>query len=184
MIRKATQLTVSTTEDGRVHVLAGKRRYDLSLDQALSYAYWLIKDAQYQAAAAICEPASRFGIHAQRAAIFLAQCAAGRKDYAACSEVLRSAFTGRDEPIAEDLQAAFVYHNLGMHQDAIRGLAALAKDHPELPTLYLLLGDWFSRLGYRDRAALCWKSAVRQDRRDGSAARAALDELGRLEKAG
>ena len=180
MIRKPSQLTVSINDDRTIHFRAGRKAYDFGLDEALAYAYWLIKARQYEAATKLCEAVARFESHARRAAILMARCEVGVKNYTASCDILKGAFAGQDAPVAEELQAAFVYHTLGMHHDAIRSLAAVAQKRPDLPTVFLLLGDWFARLGDGDRAVLCWRSAVQRDRRGGSAARAAREELSRF----
>lgn len=50
----------------------------------------------------------------------LAQCEAGLRHFDACSEILTAAFEGEDKPIAEELHTAFVFHKLGLRDDAIR----------------------------------------------------------------
>jgi tetratricopeptide (TPR) repeat protein len=183
MIRNMPKMTVSVTKEKRIRMVVGSKTREVSLDGALSYAYWLIKAGHYGPAATICAPVIQFASHAARAAILLARCEAGLRNYAASDRILHSRFATQDAPLAEELQAAFVYDSLGLHRDAVHELAAVAQAHPDLPTVCLLLGDWYARLGYRDRAIACWKAAIQRDRQNGSAAQAALGELARLQEA-
>ena len=106
------------------------------------------------------------------------------KDYSACQKTLQAVFSNNNEALAEHFQAAFVYHNLGMDQDATRELIALTNEQPDLPIAWLLLGDHFNDIGRREKADLCWRLAIDRDQRRGVAALAAQLELADGEQQG
>ena len=88
------------------------------------------------------------------------------------------------ELLAVHLQAAFVYHDLGMNVDAINELITLTSEAQNLPMVWLLLGDRLNDVGERDKAAYCWQLAIDHDGGHGVAATAAQRELASLRRAG
>lgn len=147
------------------------------MEKALALAHSLLQAKRYETAMRICEAVSRVNSHNPQAAILLACCEAGRKDYAACQKTLQAVFFGDNEALAEHLQAAFVYHNLGMNGDATRELIALTNEQPDLPMAWLLLGDRMNDIGKREKAVLCWRLAIERDQRQGVATLAAKQKL-------
>jgi len=113
----------------------------------------------------------------------LANCQVGMQNHAACHELLKGAFEGENSPLVEDLQAAFVYHKLGMESDAVREMLKVVERYEGLPTACLLLGDLFAAKGKKKKAAHCWELAVKRDRPDGAVALAARKQLDTLVKA-
>jgi len=97
----------------------------------------------------------------------LARCHAGLEHYEACRELLESVFDESGDSPVEDLQAAFVCRKLGMIDAAIRELSAVVRDHDDLPTTCLSLGDMLAAAGRHDKAGACWKLAIKRDTRNG-----------------
>jgi len=155
----------------------GEKRRNISPDHALALAHSLLRAKKYDCAAKICEVVTRCECEDPRAAILLACCRAGLKEYAVCNQILREVFSGDKAPLAERLQAAFVYDNLGMERDAARELTAIVDEDPNRPMVWLLLGDELHLLGMDEKAALCWQLAIDRDRKEGPAALAAKQEL-------
>jgi tetratricopeptide (TPR) repeat protein len=118
----------------------------------------------------------------QRVRVMLARCQAGLEDYEACKDLLENAFDAGDSSPVEELQAAFVYRGLGMMDAAIRELIGLVKEHPDLPTACLSLGDMFAAAGKPDKASACWELAIKRDSRNGLVAKAAYKQLRKLKK--
>lgn len=182
MVRAESKLTVLLARDkNRVHVRVGAKTYKLSLPRAFLVAHEFMRSKHYEAASRVCEALVQSGALGPRAAILLARCRAGLKDYSACNELLRTALAAADIPTADALHTAFVYANLGMRSEAIRELARVAHDRPDLPTVCLLLGDVFATLGEKDQAGRCWRLAIQRDTRNGSVARAAQKGLSSLQ---
>jgi hypothetical protein len=183
MVRSRSRVTVSlATDTKQVHLQIGPKTYSLSLSKAFSVAHEFMCRKNYTAASQVCEALVQSGSLGPRATIMLACCKAGLKDYFSCNELLRSLFAAQDTPVAEGLHTAFVYGRLGMRSDAIRELAKVADDRPDLPTVCLLLGDLFAAVGHNDKAVQCWRLAIQRDQRDGSVAREAQKGLSILLK--
>ena len=105
-------------------VAAGKHIPDELREKALALAHFLMTTKRYKAALQICQGVASMDVQDPQAAILLACCEAGLKDYGACQRTLHAVFSGDKEALAEHLQAAFVYHNLGMNRDSARELIA------------------------------------------------------------
>jgi hypothetical protein len=112
-----------------------------------------------------------------RVKIMLAQCEAGLKQFDACAEILATAFNGEDMPIAEELHTAFVFHKLGLRDDAIHALSKLAVKFESIPTLCLVLGDLFAEAGNIEKAKACWNLAIKRDLLRGGVAMSARRRL-------
>lgn len=149
----------------------------MTVDEALALAHSLLQAKRYETAMRICEKVTSVDAHNPQAAILLACCEAGMKDYSACQNTLQAVFSGDKNTLAEHLQAAFVYHNLGMNRDAACELIGLTNEHPDLPMAWLLLGDLFKDMGKPGKASLCWRLAIDRDQCQGVAALAAQQEL-------
>ena len=164
---------------GTLELRSGNRSYRVTVDAALALAHSLLRAKRYKTAMRICAKVVGLNAHNPQAAILLACCEAGMKDYSACQKTLQAVFSNNNEALAEHFQAAFVYHNLGMDQDATRELIAITNEQPDLPMAWLLLGDHFNDFGRREKAALCWRLAIDRDKRQGVAALAAQQDVGR-----
>jgi hypothetical protein len=183
MVHAVIDFTVSLASDKTsVYLQVGPKSYNLSVSKAFSTAHEFFCRKKYGPASQICEALVQSESLGPQAAILLACCKVRLKDYSSCSEVLRTIFGANDTAVAEGLHTAFVYGALGMRSDAIRELAKIADDRPDLPTLYLLLGDLLIAAGQKDKAARCWQLAVQRDPRGGPIAREAQRGLSILLK--
>jgi thioredoxin-like negative regulator of GroEL len=136
----------------------------------------------FNSAAQILEMLTKVKGRGPRARLMLAQCKASQENERACKEILDQVFEGEDDPVVEELQAAFVYRRVGMKAEAIREMAKVVKRHPDLPTACLFLGDLFLAAGRPDKADVCWSIAIKRDRRGGAVATAARKQRLRLKK--
>ncbi len=160
-----------------------QRTCEVTVEKALALAHSLLRAKRYEAAMRICKVAS-IDSHHPEVAILLACCEAGLKDYAACQKTLQVVFSGDNEALAEHLQAAFVYHDLGMNLDSVNELITLTNKYPDLAMAWLLLGDRLNDIGECKKAALCWRLAIDRDEPRGVAALAAHRELAGSMRAG
>jgi hypothetical protein len=181
MIRAASDLTPAAKNGRRLKLRIGPNTYRLGRENAISLAHALLRAKKYDLAARICEVVLHWDVDAPQPAILLACCKAGLRDYAACTRILQAVFAGDKEHLAEHFRAALVYHNLGMPPDAEIELIAVADEVPDLPVLWLLLGDEYVTMGDRRKARLCWRLAVDRDVRGGPIALAARRQLMRVE---
>jgi len=180
MIRAKPTFEVLVPTNGHVPVRLGDKTYSLSPQRAFFEGYCLLRAGQYEEAAMIFNAIPAAGVHPRRSAIMLARCKAGLREYETCLELLRSAFAGEPEQVADALHTAFIYDAMGMLTDAIRELAQVARVRPDLPTPCLLLGDLFARVGMQGNAARSWKVAMERDNVGGAVADAAKKRLSEL----
>jgi tetratricopeptide (TPR) repeat protein len=171
-----------TVDQGKLIAHAGDKQKELSYEQAFSLGYSLLKAGRYEQAQGIFTVLTHVRGHGPRAKIMLARCKAEFDGFKACAEILHAAFEGEDGPVAEEFQAAFVFHAMGLREDAIREIVKVVNEHPDLPTACLFLGDLFREAGKLDKAAQCWKLAIKRDRRGGGVAVAARKALKQLAK--
>ena len=163
--------------DRHLLLRSGQHTYRVSLEKALALAHSLMKAKQYKTALQICQRVASLDVRDPQPAILLACCEAGLKDYEACQKTLHAVYSGDKEALAAHLQAAFVYHNLGMNVDSARELLALTDEQPNLPVAWLMLGDRLDEMGKREKATLCWQLTIDRDRLNGAATMAAKHEL-------
>jgi tetratricopeptide (TPR) repeat protein len=160
----------------------GQKMHELTYEEAFTYAHTLLTGGHFRSAATILEVLVRVKGRGRKAKLMLAQCKAGQMDYDACKRILDGIFEGENRSVVEDLQSAFVYRQMGMEDEAIGELRKVVKNHPDLPTACLFLGDLFLEAGRPDKADFCWGLAVKRDRRGGSVATAARKQRQRLRK--
>jgi thioredoxin-like negative regulator of GroEL len=174
----SAESTTNVSEDKpRVLIRSGHETYAVSPEKALALAHLLAKAKRYKAALQVCQKVVSLDAKDPQAVILMACCEAGLKDYEGCNKILRAMFSGNQEVLAEHLQAAFVYHTLGMNSDSAKELVALTDEQPDLPMVWLLLGDHLSEMGKQEKAALCWRLAIDRAGHRGAAALAAEREL-------
>jgi tetratricopeptide (TPR) repeat protein len=118
----------------------------------------------------VFEAMIRLGDHDHLAAIMLAYCKAGLRDYAASNALLCEAFGDGEKTKAEQLHATFVYLSLQMWPDAAEELTALAREYPDLPVICLLLGDLLLIQRKPTKAILYWQQAAKRDHDGGTVA--------------
>ena len=161
--------------------IAGQK-HRLSYEKAFTYGHALLKGGHYEPAAALFRKLAEVNGRGPRAKLMLAQCEAGQQNYDACKDILKAIFDNEEEPAIEELQTAFVYHRLGMQNDAIREMAKVVRRHTNLPTACLSLGDMLCAGGYIKEADDLWKLAIKRDRRGGGVAKAAKKQRERIRK--
>jgi tetratricopeptide (TPR) repeat protein len=156
---------------------SGRNMYRVSVEKALALAHSLMRATRFDAALQICQRVASLDVRDPQAAILLACCEANLKHYDACQNTLHAVYSGDTESLAEHLQAAFVYHNLGMNSDSAQELIALTDEAPDLPVGWLLLGDYLNDMGKQKKAMLCWRLAIDRDKQHGASRLAAEHEL-------
>jgi tetratricopeptide (TPR) repeat protein len=163
-----------------IRLQSGDKALLITAEQAYTMAHALLRTRRYEAAVKLLEAVASTGQANPRVNILLACCKAGMKDYTGCNELLHKVLDTDNETVAESLQAAFIFDRVGMKKDAIRELLQVADDHPELPTVCLLLGDLMAAIGNEKNAAKCWRLAAKRDQERGFVAQAAKNSLSKL----
>jgi tetratricopeptide (TPR) repeat protein len=141
----------------------GGKTLSLDFSHAFALGDALFEAGRLETARSVFHVLAKITDRGPRARIMLAQCEAGLRHFDACSEILTAAFKGEDKPIAEELHTAFVFHKLGLRDDAIRAVSKLAMKFESTPTLCLVLGDLFAEAGNLKKARACWKLAIKRD---------------------
>jgi len=154
----------------------------LRIDQAFVCGHTLLTGKHYRQAFHVFETLAKARPKDQRVKVMLARCQAALDHYEACREILEDVLVEMDDSVVNELQTAFVYRKLGMIDAAVQELAKLVSQHADLPTACLFLGDMFAAEGRYDKAALCWKLAIKRDTRGGPVAKAAYKQLRQCEK--
>jgi tetratricopeptide (TPR) repeat protein len=167
---------------GKLIAQVGRKRKELSYEQAFSLGHSLLETGHYERALDVFRVLAQVRGRGPRAKLMLARCKAEIDGFEASKQILHTVFDGENEPIAEELQGAFVFHTMGLQEEAIREMGKVVKKHPDLPTACLFLGDLFREAGKLDKAVKCWKLAIKRDRRGGGVAIAARKELTDLAK--
>ncbi|HSS97729.1 MAG TPA: hypothetical protein VLK33_11900 [Terriglobales bacterium] len=164
-------------------ITVNDKKLKLDFAQAFALADALLEADQPQQAKSIFAALAKVKDRGPRAKLMLAQCEATLRHFQACSEILDATFSDEDgppEPIAQELQNAFVFNKLGFRDDAIRSMHKLASKFENLPTLCLMLGDMFKEQRKFDKAKACWKLAKKRDLLKGGVAIAADRRLKKL----
>lgn len=182
MVESGPQITISRGQQDKLIVQRGEKKAVLRYQEAFALGHSWFQAGQYVMAQDVFAALAGIGGRGPRATIMLARCKAEIDSFEACDGILQAIFDGDEKPVAEELQAAFVFHTMGMRDDAIREMVKLVKTHPNLPTAFLYLGDLYFERGSHDKAAYCWRLAVSRDRRDGAVAITARRQLGQLVK--
>jgi thioredoxin-like negative regulator of GroEL len=170
-------------EDGSSLTLRiGLHTYHVGLENGVALAHVLLRAEKYDLAARVCEAMLRHDASAFQVAILLACCKARLQEYADCNRILQAVFADGKGHVAEHLQAALVSQSLGMTADALSELVTVADGAPDLPIIWLLLGDEYGAVGDCYNAAACWRRAIDRDVHNGPVALAAQRELTHLEE--
>jgi predicted Zn-dependent protease len=180
MVQTTFDATQSPMNSHRLKVQIGSNTYYAGPEDAIVFAHALLAAKKYHHAARICEVLLGWDSHDSSAAILLACCKAGLRDYAACYQLLKDVFEKNNLQLAEHLQAALVYQELGTKPDAVSELTAATNDSPDMPILWLLLGDEYAAISDCGKATLCWRLAIDRDTRGGPVALAARRQMARL----
>ena len=180
MARTASDPTRPPMNNQRLKFEIGSKTHQVSPEDAIVLAHALIAAKKYDRAGQICEVLLGRDSLDSCAAIFLACCKAGLRDFAACSQLVKDVLGEEHLQLAEHLHAALVYQELGPTPDAVSELTAATNDAPDMPVLWLLLGDEYAAIGDRHKAALCWRLAIDRDTHGGPVALVARRQMARL----
>ena len=178
---RAKHLQLNWNNGKLIACVSGKER-ELTYEQAFSLGHSLLQAKQCKRARDVFAVLARTPGRGSRAKLMLARSEAEIDNFSACAEILHTIFQGENEPVAASLQGAFVFHTIGLREDAIREMLKVVNEHPDVPTPCLFLGDLFREVGKMSKASRCWKLAIKRDRRGGSVAIAARKELDQLAK--
>ncbi|MDZ4780824.1 MAG: hypothetical protein SGJ19_11270, partial [Planctomycetia bacterium] len=82
--------------------------------------------------------------------------------FAECKALLVETFGAEHTDLAKQLHDALVLPTFGAKEEAYQELVDVAQHHPELPTVCLILGDLWERIGRLDKVEQLWKLAARR----------------------
>lgn len=182
MSKTAKRIKVSPGPDGKLLVQRGTKQAAMTYEQVFSLGHSFYQSGHYQLAHDIFAFLARVRGRGPRGKLMLARCKAEIKSFAACNEILEDIFQGEDQSIIDELQSAFVFHTMGMRDEAIADLAKAVKEHPDFPSALLFLGDLFLEADNQKKAAYCWKLAAKRDRKGGAIAVTARKQLKKLQR--
>lgn len=158
----------------------GGKQHLLTYDQAFWIGYKLLQSQKYETAERVFGLLTKVRGHDRLLNLVLARCQAGLDHYDVCKDLLTRAFGDAEEPVAEKLHTAIVFKNLGMLEGAIEKLVGVANQRPDLPSIFLFLGDMLAAAGSLEKASGCWKLAVKKNGPGGTVTRTARRLLQRL----
>lgn len=144
-------------------------RVQLSYQQmfAIGHRLWLAQD--HAKAARVFEILSEITDRGPRAHIILAHCRAMLGDYASCLATLSQALPeGRFGNAASQLHNVFVLWKCTYYVDVRQELEIVVSEHPELPTLCLMLAEFLMRNGNQQKPPTLLRQAIERDRPDGA----------------
>jgi|WetSurMetagenome_2_1015567.scaffolds.fasta_scaffold371669_2 hypothetical protein len=98
----------SAPDGRRLKLRIGTDTYTIGLENALLLAHALLKIRKYYLASRICEAVLHCDSNTSEAAILLACCKAGLQEYAICNRILQTVSEGRDDHLAEQVEAALL----------------------------------------------------------------------------
>lgn len=173
----APNLSFSAPKPVTYRVNVGGRQLTMSYQEMFRAGYRLLLAEDFSEAIRVFNLLSSAVDRGPRARILLAFCQAQVRDYTACSQTLNEAFESESTDLEARLHEAFVYWACGLHKDAREELERIIEEHPDLPTISLLLGDLLARAGNRKAPPRFWKMAAQNDRQDGAVGLIARREL-------
>jgi hypothetical protein len=140
---------------------------ELTYQDAFVHAYHLAREGMLDRAERIFDALSAVTDRGPRARIMLARCHAQRLDFQGSKSTLDETFSTNPD-LAAKLHDAFVLERFGMKKDAANGLAPIANEHRELPTVCFLLGNLLAEDRKFEKARQCWKLTAKRERPDGA----------------
>lgn len=177
LLMVASNLPQTTPQPLSYRVNSGGRQLTMSYQEMFRAGYRLLLGANYPEAIRVFSLLSNVNDRGPRAQILLAFCQSQLREYTACSQTLNQAFEADSSNLESRLHAAFVYWACGLRMDARDELEQLIQEHPDLPTLSLLLGDLLAQSGNRKAPPRFWRLAAQNDRPDGAVGLIARREL-------
>ncbi len=155
-------------------IYIGDQRAQLSYQGVFAIGYHLWRKQKFEEAAKVFERISHVSDRGPRAHILLAHCRAMLGDYASCASALSTALP---EEIygdaATELHSVCISWKCAMYRDVKQGLEKIATEHPELPTISLILADFMRRMGNTPQQFHWLKEAAAHDRPNGAIAQIA-----------
>lgn len=166
----------------RIKVRLGSTERVLSEDQLFVFGHVLLNGGHGKEALHVFKILSEHRPKDRRVKVMLARAEASVEHFDLCHSILESIFADHDDATIDELHSAFVYHRLGMIHEAVKELAKAIKEHPDMPTACLCLGDEFAAEGIYDKAKRCWELAIQRDSKNGPVAKAAARQLEELRR--
>lgn len=173
----ANNLQHATPQPITYRVNSGGRQLVMSYQELFRVGYRLLLARNYSEAIRVFNLLLTATDRGPRARILLAFCQAQLREYTACSQTLNQAFESDSGNLEARLHEAFVYWACGLQMDAREELERVTEDHPDLPTISLLLGDLLAQAGNRTAPPRLWRLAAQNDRQDGAVGMIARREL-------
>jgi hypothetical protein len=139
-----------------------------SYEQLFARGYHLLLTGHVLDCVPVFELLSKVQDRGPRAGILLAFAKAQLGQYGACSGALSNAFEASGCPLDSELHSAVVFWACGLFADAKHELEAIIQQHPEFPTVSLLLGGLLAKGGNRKQPPILWSIAAKNDRPNGA----------------
>lgn len=177
LLMVASNLLQTTPQPLIYRVNCGGRQITMSYQDVFRAGYRLLLAGNYAEAIRVFGLLSDATDRGPRARILLAFCQSQLREYTACSQTLNQAFEAESTNLESRLHAAFVYWACGLRMDARNELEQVIEEHPNLPTVSLLLGDLLAQSGNRKAPPRLWQLAAQNDRPDGAVGLIARREL-------
>lgn len=177
LLMVASNLPQTTPQPLIYRVNSRGRQLTMSYQEMFRAGYRLLLAANYAEAVRVFSLLSNATDRGPSAQILIAFCQAQLREYTACSQTLNQTFEVESTNLESRLHAAFVYWACGLRMDARDELEKVIQEHPNLPTLSLLLGDLLVQSGNRKAPPRFWQLAAENDRPDGAVGLIARREL-------
>jgi hypothetical protein len=149
----------------------------VTYQQLFARGYNLLLSDHFSESIPVFELLSKVSDRGPRAGILLAFAKAQLGRYGECSGTLSEAFESSECHLDGDLHSAFVFWSCGLYVDAKHDLETIIQQHPEFPTVSLLLGGLLAKGGNRRQPPVLWKLAVKNDRPNGAVGQIARKSL-------
>ncbi len=160
--------------------LIDKKRYRLTYEQAFALGHQLWRRNKPRESARVLQKLCQWQPDCQGARLLFARGLARLGRYDSCNELLQAAFADIEGSLAAQVQDALVMWTLGERKEAIRDLTTIARDHDDLPSICLILGDLWEQSGDHERACALWALAARRADRRGPIAYSARCQIATL----
>jgi hypothetical protein len=181
--RETTSTTAAgAAEPGLFNIHVNNRVVRATYEQAFAYGHHLLENGHPELAEEVYESLSEACREDRRPRLMLARCKAEKEHFGACMEILEAIFEDEEEPLVQEFQTAFVFRRVGMLDEAVREVNRIVKQHKDLPTACLFLGDMLASSGKFRSAERCWRIAMQRDEPNGAVATTAEKQIQELRK--
>lgn len=152
-------------EDRMISVRIHGHCSQIGTSDAFALAHQMLCRGKFEAADLLLNWLTGILPNDRRVIVLKARCAARQGRYEKCSQLLNTIpIEGAwSDDIVEQLHAAIIYRVAGLFADARNELRAICGAHPNLPSLWLMIGDLWLGVGRPDNAESAWRSAARFD---------------------